>query len=172
MNVCWVGVEYFFYCVVLGYYYIVLFQGLWQCQVKDVFDFVIQQFGVVQFVQNVQYVVGVMYIFYMVFLCVWCYFIQLWYFVGEFIDIVYGEVDFSFLCCCQQVQNGIGGVVYGDIQCYSVFKGCFVGDIVWQCGSVILFVIVFGQFYDMFFGVQEQFFMIGVGCQQRVVVWL
>lgn len=80
-DVCWIGFEEGVYGFVVGLGDVLLGDGVGYVWVVYGGDVGVQQVIVGQFVEDGEDVVGVMYVFYVVFLDVWCYFVQLWYFV-------------------------------------------------------------------------------------------
>ena len=166
------GTEHFFHRLVLRYRDVVLLQRLRQGQTEYVFHVAVQQTCAIQLTEDPQYATGTMHIFHMVFLRARRHLTQLRHFAGQLVDITHGEIDFGFLRCRQQVQNGIGRATHRDIQCHGVLKRRFAGDIAWQRGSIILLVVAFGQFNDALACGKEQLFTIGMGRQQRAIARL
>ena len=67
------------------------------------------------------------------------------------------------------MQDGISGAAHGDIQTHGVFKRFEVGNITGQHIFVVLFVVSLTHGNNLMPGLDEQFFPICMGGQQRTI---
>src|SRR5690625_4744381 len=89
--------------------------------------------------------------------------------VRDFLDVVQREVDGTFLCCSQGVQDGVGGTTHCHVQSHGVVESVLVGDIAWQDGFIFFAVVATAQVHDGGAGLLEKTAAERVGCQGGAV---
>src|SRR5699024_118000 len=89
--------------------------------------------------------------------------------VGDFLDILQGEINSAFLCCRQGVQDGVGGSAHGHIQRHGDVERVLVGDIARQNRLVFFTVVAAAQLNNGRASLLKQTTTEGVGGQGRAV---
>ncbi len=85
------------------------------------------------------------------------------------VDISHREVDFSFLCSCQQMQNRVGRAAHGDVERHGVFKGREACNRTWQYVFIVLLIITASEIDNQMTSFHKQALAVSMGCERRAI---
>ncbi|CAB4576842.1 unannotated protein [freshwater metagenome] len=87
----------------------------------------------------------------------------------ERVDVCHREIDFTFVGCSEDVQNGVGAATHSDVECHGVLERRLVGNYPGKYGVIVLLVVANCEIDDCSTRLQEQLLPIGMGRQKRSV---